>query len=164
MKKYFYTDGTEKFGPFTLEELQAKSITPTTLVWYEGLADWQEARSVIEVQTLFQEKNLNTAPQPLTNPALSIQSHKNDNIIEKLAFIAIIYWFFTDFIRFMLNTFSEGANMYFHILSNVIFSAVPIILALTLKDPRYKTVGIILAICVALVMLYNNLQWFAQSI
>lgn len=36
MKKYFYTDGNENYGPFTLEELEAQGITRETLVWYEG--------------------------------------------------------------------------------------------------------------------------------
>lgn len=53
MKKYFYTDGNENYGPFTLEELEAQGITRETLVWYEGIDDWKPAGSVFELNPLF---------------------------------------------------------------------------------------------------------------
>ncbi|MCK4345981.1 MAG: DUF4339 domain-containing protein [Bacteroidales bacterium] len=40
MKKYFYTDGTNKFGPFTFEELKEKNISRETKVWFQELDDW----------------------------------------------------------------------------------------------------------------------------
>ena len=48
MKKYFYSDGQVKYGPFTIEELKSKGIDATTLVWYEGLTDWQPAGDLDE--------------------------------------------------------------------------------------------------------------------
>lgn len=40
MKKYFYTDGNSKFGPFSKEELLEKNISRETKVWYYGLQTW----------------------------------------------------------------------------------------------------------------------------
>jgi len=37
MKKYFYSNGQEKEGPLTLEELKEKNIKPESLIWHEGL-------------------------------------------------------------------------------------------------------------------------------
>lgn len=37
MKKYFYTNGTENFGPFTLEELKQEHISRETPVWFQEL-------------------------------------------------------------------------------------------------------------------------------
>ena len=37
MKKYFYSDGTNNFGPFTLEELKEKRITRETMIWFQEL-------------------------------------------------------------------------------------------------------------------------------
>ena len=63
MKKYYYTDGTEKFGPFTLEELKQYGLKRETLVWYEGLGDaWQPAGEVGELSELFR-----FAPPSLSN-------------------------------------------------------------------------------------------------
>lgn len=54
MKKYFYSNGQDKEGPVTLEELKQKDITPKTLIWYEGLDDWKEAESVDELKEIFE--------------------------------------------------------------------------------------------------------------
>jgi len=59
MSKYYYTDGKERFGPFTLEELGAKNISKETMVWMEGLADWIPAGNLAELQSLF----LQSGPQ-----------------------------------------------------------------------------------------------------
>ena len=53
MSKYYYTDGKERFGPFSLEELGSKRISKETLVWMEGLTDWIPAGNLAELQTLF---------------------------------------------------------------------------------------------------------------
>jgi len=53
MKKYFYTDGTNNFGPFTLEELKEKNITRETKVLYQELGDWKKAGDVPELNELF---------------------------------------------------------------------------------------------------------------
>lgn len=48
MAKYYYSDGTDQHGPFTLEELRSKNIEAGTLVWYEGMKDWQPASELPE--------------------------------------------------------------------------------------------------------------------
>ena len=53
MKKYFYTDGTDKFGPFTLGELKEKEITRETQVWFHELGEWESAGTIPELQDLF---------------------------------------------------------------------------------------------------------------
>lgn len=53
MKKYFYSDGEEKFGPFTMDELKEKNISRETLVWSKELEDWQTADSVSELKEIF---------------------------------------------------------------------------------------------------------------
>lgn len=53
MNKYFYTDGTNNFGPFTLEELKLKNITRETNVWFQGLSEWAPAGNVAELNVLF---------------------------------------------------------------------------------------------------------------
>lgn len=50
---YYYTDGYTQFGPFTLAELRYKNITPQTLVWYNGLANWLPAGQLPELSEIF---------------------------------------------------------------------------------------------------------------
>jgi len=52
MKKYFYSNGSTKDGPFTLEELKygpkSKDINDSTLIWFEGLDDWTSVKEIEE--------------------------------------------------------------------------------------------------------------------
>lgn len=54
MKKYFYSNGKEKEGPLTLEELKRIELQPTTLIWYEGLDDWTPAGKIVELTSVLE--------------------------------------------------------------------------------------------------------------
>lgn len=56
MNKYFYTDGTEKFGPYSLEELKSCPIDRKTLVWFHPMTEWKPAGSLDELKELFTEQ------------------------------------------------------------------------------------------------------------
>jgi len=49
MRKYFYTDGTNKFGPFSKDELKSKELKRSTKVWYYGLEKWTEMSELSEL-------------------------------------------------------------------------------------------------------------------
>jgi hypothetical protein len=53
MKKYYYSDGIEKFGPFTIEELQGYDIKSDTMMWAEGMEDWKPAGQMPQIAMLF---------------------------------------------------------------------------------------------------------------
>ncbi|MFD2966925.1 CD225/dispanin family protein [Sphingobacterium bambusae] len=55
MQKFHYTDGTNTFGPFTVEELQGKGITGDTYVWTEGLPSWVVARQIPELASVISD-------------------------------------------------------------------------------------------------------------
>lgn len=48
-RKYYLHDGEQQTGPFLLEDLEQHSLTSTTMVWYKGLDDWQEAGTIEEL-------------------------------------------------------------------------------------------------------------------
>jgi len=69
MQKYHYTDGTNSFGPFTIEELRFKGITPDTYVWAEGMPNWVLAKDVPLLASLFTSNENQAGDQPYyTNP------------------------------------------------------------------------------------------------
>lgn len=49
---YIIIDGAQH-GPFSKEELRARGITPDTMVWHEGMADWAKASTVSSLSDLF---------------------------------------------------------------------------------------------------------------
>jgi len=56
MRQYYYTDGTDRFGPLSIEDLKTKGIKPDTFVWYEGLEDWIAASQVPELKIIFEKE------------------------------------------------------------------------------------------------------------
>jgi len=54
MLKYFFYNGDVKEGPIVLDELKRKDIKPNTLIWHEGLENWQEANSFDELREIFE--------------------------------------------------------------------------------------------------------------
>lgn len=60
MVHYYYTDGKERFGPFTVDQLKDRNISESTLVWKDGLPDWVPARNLSDLEGLF----VNTPPIP----------------------------------------------------------------------------------------------------
>lgn len=56
MKKYFYSDGKEKYGPLSLDELKQENIAIDTLIWFEGLNDWTPASDIKEMKPILELK------------------------------------------------------------------------------------------------------------
>ena len=72
MKKYFYSDGKEKNGPFSFDELQNENINPDTLIWFEGLTDWTAAKYILELEEILQ---LSPPPINMTDTVESSESN-----------------------------------------------------------------------------------------
>ena len=78
MNKYFYTDGIEKYGPFTKEELSNQKIYRETKIWCYGMDKWTELSKVPELINI--KKNLPPElPQEETflMPKFKTQSNQN---------------------------------------------------------------------------------------
>jgi hypothetical protein len=71
MNKFYFSDGEDQFGPFSIDELKNKKITKDTLIWYEGLDDWKKANKIEELSMLFKsipppiKKAIVPPPRPL---------------------------------------------------------------------------------------------------
>jgi hypothetical protein len=83
MSQYYYTDGKERFGPFSLEELKDKSIAPATLVWKEGLPDWVSARDLTDLESLFSQGS-NFPPMVPTYSSPVIETQPKNWLIESI--------------------------------------------------------------------------------
>ncbi|QOV87774.1 GYF domain-containing protein [Humisphaera borealis] len=73
--QYYYADGDDQKGPVDLNGLRSAGISRQTLVWREGLGEWQPAGQVTELAALFAGPPEATPfvppapPQPLAGPA-----------------------------------------------------------------------------------------------
>lgn len=64
---YFVIVNNAQQGPYTIDELRQRHITEETLVWCEGMTDWQPAWQVEELKPLFAKEASATqsAPPPI---------------------------------------------------------------------------------------------------
>jgi hypothetical protein len=67
MKQYYIYVGNEQSGPFTIDILKDKQIKSDTLIWHEGLLDWQKASEIDDLKILLSSatppiKKVNTPP------------------------------------------------------------------------------------------------------
>lgn len=54
MKKYFYSNGQDKEGPLSIEELKGENIKSDTMIWYEGMDDWTPAIEIEEIKFILE--------------------------------------------------------------------------------------------------------------
>ena len=79
MTQYYYTDGKERYGPFTMDQLRERNITSETLVWKEGMADWLPANKLNELDELLKpsEGFSSQVPPPFITPLATEPPPKN---------------------------------------------------------------------------------------
>ena len=58
MKEYFFLKGKEQNGPFSLEELSTKDLTNETLIWTEGMENWQKLKDIPELVLVLKLKSI----------------------------------------------------------------------------------------------------------
>ena len=53
MQQYYYLNGNQQVGPFTVEQLGQQSLNGSTFVWAQGMTDWKRLADVPELSALF---------------------------------------------------------------------------------------------------------------
>ena len=71
MKNFYLYEEGHPFGPYSIEELHTKNITPNTPVWKEGMPEWLAAGKIEELKSIL----LTTPPPFITmNPKSTIEA------------------------------------------------------------------------------------------
>lgn len=121
---YIYLDGKQN-GPLTLEELYDK-VKSDTLVWYEGLSDWQRADKIEDLQNHFKSippplplpvNNLIQTPEQLDNeilPNYTYQRKNKSSIKRKVLFLLLGILLFAGIATF-INYQNEQSNKNFEL-------------------------------------------------
>ena len=81
MKKYYYSNGKERRGPFNFEELKHEDINKNSLVWFEGLADWTSADEIPELKEIFE---LIPPPIDMTEPPSNLENDTLGNLPKEI--------------------------------------------------------------------------------
>lgn len=56
MKLYYYLVGNQQNGPWTIEQLSYKGLTDETLIWTEGMENWQKLKDIPELYKVLKPK------------------------------------------------------------------------------------------------------------
>lgn len=89
MKKYFISKGTQKKGPYSIEEISSMQLTENYLIWKEGFEDWKKVTEVEELKS-----HVVLMPPPTAeelNRNATKKSVFNATIISLICFA--IFWF-----------------------------------------------------------------------
>ena len=74
MKQYYYVDGNnQQQGPIDAAQLPSFGVTTKTLVWCEGMANWQAAGEIPELASFFAAKQPEIPAQPQMQPGTPAQ-------------------------------------------------------------------------------------------
>lgn len=63
MQQFYIFFDNNQIGPLSIDDLKNRKITQETLVWSEGMANWQKAVEIDEIQHLFV-----VMPPPIPEP------------------------------------------------------------------------------------------------
>ena len=81
MKQYYYVDGNnQQQGPIDAAQLPAFGVTTKTLVWCEGMANWQAAGEIPELASLFAAKQPEIPVQPQMQPGTPTQPQMQQQV------------------------------------------------------------------------------------
>lgn len=70
MKQYYLVKDNQQMGPFPIDQLLGNGLTPQSLVWCEGMANWTQASQVPDLAPLFAPQQPPTpVPTPTPVPA-----------------------------------------------------------------------------------------------
>ena len=168
MKKYFYSDGTNNFGPFTLEELKEKEISRETMIWFQELREWKKAETIQELNDLFALIPPQVQPQ-ISNIQNSISHTNSNSVIDIFVLLSIAYWFALELATFIIKKVVDDwwyneFFTYFRIGTNVIFAAIPIVFALSIKSERLKIIALIFGSLLSIYYLYSNMDLLIQEL
>lgn len=100
MKTYYIHNGTENSGPFILEELKAKKITKTTLIWSEGMDQWKYAADVDELKSI-----LLVIPPPLHMMPAAVEEQDNEVSQTILGIDKSIFYVAIGILTLLMGTF-----------------------------------------------------------
>jgi hypothetical protein len=167
MKKYFYSDGINNYGPFTIEELKGKNITRETSVWFQDLGDWKKAGLVPELNELFV-----LMPPPIgqfsNNSPVALPHKTTNTLIDVFVFSAIAYWFAVTLFNFLITNLTDhwygGIAMYVSIGTNLIFAVIPVLFAISVRNKTLKLMAIIFSALISAEIIYSNITWLIRGI
>lgn len=81
-KEYYYLDGKEQKGPYSIDQLKTLNLKSDTLIWEENFDDWQPLKEIDELKVLL--KKTPPPPPPIIDTNVSSKKEtisENEKVI-----------------------------------------------------------------------------------
>ena len=130
MRKYFYTDGVSKFGPFSKDELKSQQIKRNTKVWFFGLEKWTEISEISDLDDIIstippeikpikvaKESKIQETEQNTLEKLIPVSSKPQKSNLSKWV-IGFAILIIVSFVIFKLVQKQTEANLYKEIVAN----------------------------------------------
>lgn len=90
-------------------------------------------------------------------------------MIDIFVLLSIAYWFVTNLANFIIEKvvdewYSNDVITYFEIGTNLVFAALPIVFALSVKNKGIKIIALILGALISIYILYTNIDWLIREL
>jgi uncharacterized membrane protein YhaH (DUF805 family) len=84
MEYYYSTNGNDKNGPFSFDELKQKNITPKTLIWHEELDNWKMAGQLPELKNVIEKASKNLKKKESVREKINLDEQPGTNNLDTL--------------------------------------------------------------------------------
>lgn len=129
MRKYFYTNGKEIFGPFLRDELRNLDLTRSSKFWYYGLESWVEISMIEELEDISRSLppdlkiSINELKLEKKNNTTNLEKiltsiNKRISVIFNKWLLAVLIFFSFGVYSILNNTFASKNNLYDQIVAN----------------------------------------------
>ena len=113
---YYYLDGIEKRGPYSIEELKSRNLNPNTLVLLEGSKDWVKLSELEFNKIQKSKKNISIKKHIISN-SKRLKANKKKVIISIITFLLLIFCYLIyDFFSLTESKAKEISNRFFNML------------------------------------------------
>jgi hypothetical protein len=137
------------------------------MIWYQELGEWKKASTIQELNDLFA-----LIPPPIQQQSnysqQALRQSSSNNTIDIFVFLSIAYWFTVNLANFVIqkvvDDWYDTPAKYFQIGTNIIFAAIPIVFAISVRNRTLKIIAIILGALLSIYILYSNIDWLIREL
>lgn len=84
MEYYYSTNGNDKIGPMSLNQIKQKKITAKTLIWHEELDNWKMAGQLPELKNIIEKTEINLKKKESVRKKINLDKKPETNNLDTL--------------------------------------------------------------------------------
>ena len=165
MSQYFiYNDG-KKLGPFSLRDLRDQNLTSETHIWKSGMNNWEKApffdelagsfTVVSKLEPLLKEVNQGKAITPAATAEGETNADKMLMLFIGVIALQSLYYLILNWVVVRWMDVEVYSTPWVWGISNILFDIVPIVLAILVKNSKFRLGMILVSIIPIIISILN---------